>query len=235
MTDQMKELLIQRCVDGELSDVERAELLQKLDATGSTEAWRTLALSFVEGQILAGSFPDPVGNFSPEGERSSNPARRVAWYRRQIHPLVSVAAALCVGFITGIIGHVEQEGPTSNISNASARVAASPAGARTIAVSPVAARNPSRAGQPVPVMNVNLTGMGKQAHEPVTVPVYSPEQWGSLPEARTPIVIPDEVQRQLREQGYELDHQRQWFRAPLNDGREILVPTETVRVRSNVQ
>jgi hypothetical protein len=77
--------------------------------------------------------------------------------------------------------------------------------------------------------------MGKQAHEPVTVPVYSPEQWGSLPEARTPIVIPDEVQRQLREQGYELDHQRQWFRAPLNDGREILVPTETVRVRSNVQ
>jgi hypothetical protein len=163
-------------------------------------------------------------------------SRKVAWHRRQIHPLISVAAALCVGFITGIVGHVEQHDPASDVSRATTLAASSSnSNAGAIAAMPVAERSPVHRSQPVPVMNVNLTGMGHRSNEPLTVPVYSPEQWGSLPEARMPVNIPEEVRRQLREQGYELDHERQWFRAPLDDGREILVPTETVRVRSNVQ
>ena len=48
-------------------------------------------------------------------------------------------------------------------------------------------------------------------------------------------MVPEEIQKLLDEQGLTLERQRSWYRARLKDGREVLVPTETVRVRPSVQ
>lgn len=52
------EHLIQRCVDGELSESEQMEFIRSLDLNQCPEAWRLLALEFLECQALQKALAD---------------------------------------------------------------------------------------------------------------------------------------------------------------------------------
>ncbi|SFJ62948.1 anti-sigma factor [Planctomicrobium piriforme] len=250
MKTSLNELLLQKCVDGELTEAERTALLKELHSSGSLDRWRTLALSFVENQVLAKAFePAPQEIALPTPAR----AQPLPMWRRQIRPWVSVAASLMVGTMMGIGAHFVLK--TDSNPNAPGGLAATSSptsspiprpnnepirsnlvrNSNAPSASLVNPRVGSGGSSVTPVMNVNLGGSAGSGNQPMSVPVYSPEQWQSIPQSGTLTAIPEDVQRMLEAEGYTLDRERQWYRAPLEDGREILVPAETVRVRRTVQ
>jgi hypothetical protein len=72
--------LIDRLVDGELSDDERGELLSRLDQ--SADGWRTLALAFLEAQTWRSALhvtPDPKPQAEPRLPAMAQPSRDRSW------------------------------------------------------------------------------------------------------------------------------------------------------------
>lgn len=248
MTHSIDELTLQRCVDGELSDHEQAEFLSQLHRQDSLESWKTLALSLVEHQVFAKIFAEDRDNekllsFQLARPSASTPALQQTvspthWMHRPVRPWFSIAASLLVGMIVGVGGHFLMK--TS--SDADLRVATTipdemPQVAASMLPETMTTLPASTVQTHRPVMNVHLTGMGTPSAQPVSVPVYSPEQWESLQQGRNfqTSELPKELHQMLESQGMQVDHQHHWYRARLNDGREILVPTETMRVHHAIQ
>lgn len=249
MTHPIDEITLQRCVDGELSDQERAELLKQLHHQGSLESWKTLALSFVEHQVFSKVFAEETGH---EELKSFQLARPIPMERlpeqtpvqppllhRRVRPWFSVAASLLVGMIVGVGGHFMMKSSSDqDLMLAKNDMVSVPGITSQESSSPLPEHPGNEALRPGrPVMNVHLTGLGSSGARPVSVPVYSPEQWQTLQQsgASQTAELPREVRQMLESQGMQVDHQRHWYRARLNDGREILVPTETMRVHHAIQ
>jgi len=248
MTHSINEIMLQRCVDGELTDHERSELLSQLDQQGSMENWKTLALSFVEHQVFANVFAEDAGSNELKSFQLARPAstdfsepmvpavKNSHWLHRPVRPWFSIAASLMVGMLVGVGGHFLM--PTD-----------SPTDERLVQLDDVPRTElptfgnglPEQMSRPqphVPVMNVRLMEPGDRNVDSVAVPVYSPEQWQSLQQrGEQPLMseLPPELHQMLESQGMRVDHQHHWYRARLHDGREILVPTETMQVRHAIQ
>ncbi|WP_437193586.1 hypothetical protein [Planctomicrobium sp. SH527] len=246
------ELTLQKCADGELSDAERAALLANLHHAESIDHWRTLALTFVENQVFAKAFETPLAANPPE-ELPPRPLPPVM--KRQLQPWVSVAASLLVGALMGVGGHFwlrdssdagSQLAETrfdASKSPLNSEAGFSPSSVASVVHPPENSIASPKAGQfsppvrlasdgnmPSPVMNVKV-GAGHSGDQALTVPVYSPEQWHSVPNAGNLTNIPEDVQRMLESEGYQLERKRYWYRARLKDGREVMVPAEKVIVR----
>ena len=85
------------------------------------------------------------------------------------------------------------------------------------------------AAAPQPVMNVEFADASGDASNWL-LPVYAagdlgPDYW----QARD--VLPADIERELARWGYRLDHEREFYSIPLDDGREIAVPVDTYQVR----
>lgn len=232
------ELTLQKCADGELTDAERAALLANLHKAESIDHWRTLALTFVENQVFSKAFEAPITGIPPE-ELPPRPLPPIM--KRQIQPWVSVAASLLVGALMGVGGHFwlrDNDDAGSQLamtqadsSRKSETVSQSPASAKPeSAFSSAPVRLASDGNMPSPVMNVKV-GAGRSGDQALTVPVYSPEQWHSVSKPSNLTNIPEDVQRMLESEGYQLERKRSWYRARLEDGREVMVPAETVVAR----
>ena len=94
------ELLLQRCVDGEISAEQRAELIRQLDA--GPDGWKVLACSYMEDQLVARGIArseTPVHADAPE-PRSLRQKEKPHWFH---HPLLSVALSACVAFLGGVL------------------------------------------------------------------------------------------------------------------------------------
>jgi hypothetical protein len=237
MNDIQDDLTIQRCVDGELSDAQRAELLQRLHSANRVEHWRTLALSFIENQVLGLSFREAeLPHALPQSAHNEAPE---PWYRRRMSIPTSLAAALTVGVLSGLLGHysLQRSGAVPDNPPGGQMIAqAVPAPAMSSPAELAAMRNVGspRSNAPTPMMNVHLTGLGN-SREPVSVPVYSPEQYPALPLSQSGSLVPEAVRRQLESEGLKLNGQQQWYHVRLPDGRDVYFPTETVQVHPAVQ
>jgi hypothetical protein len=94
------ELLVQRCVDGEISAEQRAELIQQLDA--GSDGWKVLACAYMEDQLVARGVAHP--QLTVEADSSAPQLLRQSekphWFH---HPLMSVALSACVAFLGGVL------------------------------------------------------------------------------------------------------------------------------------
>ena len=260
-----QELNLHRLIDDELSEEDRARLLHELEASGEARDWRAIALGFLEIQGLKRAFafeevaPREEAPPAPLPQVRQDPPR--SWARK----LTPVASAACLGILSGFVIHfsnlegpsrmsgpsvvendpaadvsadgsdIEQGLPLENSLPFSGQTSLADAGSSRIAPDASGSGVPQTNSEPMPMLNVNLASMIEGVEDPVALPVYSPEQWQSDPQLRSMSSIPDELIRQLESQGYQVDRRRQWHRAPLGDGRQILVPSETVRVIKNMQ
>lgn len=237
MNTSLDELTLQKCVDGELSNAERAKLLTTLNESRSVDHWRTLALTFIENQVLAKAFEMP-GESSVQ-PANSTPASKSVWHR-QVRPSFAVAASLLMGMTVGIGGHFwlrsddsagqQLASTTPDSVNSAGAAEISAASTSKLPTKSVQAPSIGGPGSTVPVMNVNL-GRGSSSGGRISVPVYSPEQLQTLPHVGQLTNIPEDVQQMLEKEGYILDRDYHWCRTRLEDGREVLVPAEFVRVR----
>lgn len=102
MLTNRDEILIQRCVDGELNHDERRELLARMDQL--PEGWRTLACTFMEEQLFADAAneslqasPSPAANRQRPAAPSS---RKQTWFAS---PVTTLVLSLCVAFLGGLL------------------------------------------------------------------------------------------------------------------------------------
>jgi hypothetical protein len=114
------EMLIQRCIDDELSAADTQRLLQELNEI--TDGWKCLACGLLEDRQLRKVLPTEISSSLPVVEDSSVPAkvalrsplaaRHVAAPARRwwSHPLTSVSLCLAIAFLVGLLLS-EQQSP----------------------------------------------------------------------------------------------------------------------------
>ena len=99
--DESTRVGICKLVDGELSQIDRASLLRKLEC--SKDGWRVLALAFVENQVFQEAscqfFERPESVVVPSGKEESKKVQSTSWSYRSIW----VIAGLIFGFLVGAV------------------------------------------------------------------------------------------------------------------------------------
>jgi hypothetical protein len=196
------ELLIQRCVDDELSGEQLRELLGRLD--GITGGWRSLACGFLEDRCLrkalaagrsavsAAAVSSPPVAASTDEERWESGGGRGAVSVGKVwrHPLTSLALCAAIAFVGGLL---IPDGMFSENGGASAKVAP--------AVQVASAGDSGR-------MELQMPG-----RPTVRVPIYSdPAEW--LQNSSREFLAPDAG--------------TQYVIIPTADGRAAVVPVSKV-------
>ena len=83
--------------------------------------------------------------------------------------------------------------------------------------------------EPVPVMSLEFANAGRE-DDAWSIPVYDPgdvndDYWN------VENIVPPEVRSAFSKEGYRVDHHREFYSIPLDDGRRVAVPVDTVQVR----
>lgn len=212
-------ILLDRFVDGELSESERREVL--LTADREPDGWRHLALAFVESQTLRQELKALTQAATP----ASPTASRAPVIRPQLVWLRATGMVACCLLAFGV-------GRWSN-ANSSAN---SVAGPRTFAPSdgktPSVAAVAPESGERHQTMRLVLDDLLGGPPQSVDVPVVEDSQSDPAEYLSGPPVIPPEIQRALLRAGRRVHEQRQLFEVPLADGRYGVVPVSNVLVEN---
>lgn len=248
MTTEPLELELQRMVDGELSPIRMRSLLQV--AESQPGLWRELALAFVEQQVLQreatafargerpalGSEAGAAGTGSemakaPIGKQRMVPARESGNPSRKRETLnarwLAAAAAiwlmLPIGYWLGLQQVVKPSG-TSAVATMAPRESDSRDGADMVPRLPHASLDlTQRSIAPYRMHLVSDDGQPLTDKEIPLIPWTLAREMGiKLPR----LSIPDDVQTEYRQAGYQLQPRVRWMRGKMNDGREVLVPLQ---------
>lgn len=223
MSTVVSELELQRLVDGELSQAAQQDLLRRLDE--SPGGWRAVALAFVEQHVFADASQELAEERLPPKPAAAQPelrARRIHW------PTVAAAVALGIGL--GLFGGglvpPHPSGAPETIVDADPE-AVNPGG--TIDEPEATEATQQQVVEPVPVMSLEFAS-SDSAEEVWTIPVYDP---GDMSEDYWNVedIVPPEVRSVFSREGYLLDHHREFYSVPLDDGSRVAVPVDTVQVR----
>lgn len=244
LSNEELELFIQRCVDGELSEEQHHDLIRHLDNLQTHSGWRLLAIAFMEEQIFACVFrdqPQPTSRLADTEKlehhqpqlQTSKPDKRDSL--RYSGLMVTTALGLLLGLSFNGIQFAPREGqvaveemsaiPTSSDTETQP-VRNSQAFSETLLPSQTSRTPQNRAQTPIRVVNESypypndliLPGM-----ESLEVPAT--EMFYDEP------MLPPEVRRHLESLGYAIERRARAYRVPLENGREVIVPSETIRVR----
>jgi hypothetical protein len=222
----VSESLVRRLVDGELGGEEYRALLAGLDEEPG--AWRRCAMAFLEAQALTQELSSVRRTLDLRGGSDGKAAKptpvHIAQSGFEVRTLVAVAASFLVAFALGVFiptflrsvwqdrsvaGNITTQGSGLNSSG------------------PLGNNNSRRPG-PREVGSVQLV-MDGRGGAAMAVPVYEVGQDLEQYLSAEPTLGPELIEL-LRQQGYDVQHQQQYFPAPLNDGRQIIVPVDGYRI-----
>lgn len=120
---EQDEILIQKCVDAELSENEEQRLVARLDQVDN--GWKQLACGFLEDRALRGLFGNPEADvFEEPVERPAPPMPSSPLRKQQIlaswwsHPIVTVGLCLALAFTAGQLINTNSSGNTGLIETA---------------------------------------------------------------------------------------------------------------------
>ena len=242
------ERLRQRCVEGELSPEELSSYLRTVD--GECD-WRDLALAFAEQQLIQQSVRQIARSpcDAPEdstvqtsevvftaASEQSKPLQQSTRKRVRSYEIVLSVACIAVAATFGWrLGTRSVEAPRSDqeiISESGgppnlgeSEALATPDKIEDLTPQPVTASNA------VPVMDVVMSG--PRDDRQIQIPVYEPSADGgrSLWNDNDPMSV--SLESELADSGYEWNRKRAYVTFPLDDGRQIAVPIETIQVKNN--
>ncbi|MBI3462373.1 MAG: hypothetical protein HY000_04840 [Planctomycetes bacterium] len=247
----MNDRLIDRLVAGDLDERERRELLGWLDA--EPDRWRRCAMGFLEAQLWQETFGGVVRRAQNEvvspAVTPPGAARRHA--RPSLRLVSAMAAAVLFAFSLGLsagslspwlktsgpetlpVAHQPSPSTTEGesgqlrsnaVSNNS--VAAEDADSTSVRLAQGGSRSPSV--QTFAVLKVATQDSGtREIHLPVVEGPTADSRWlRAEPEA-----LPDYLQRQLEERGYQLQQCRRFMEVKLEDGRHALIPVDQYQVK----
>jgi hypothetical protein len=235
------EAWLDRLVDGELSDAERRELLQRLEQAPA--GWRRCALAFLESQAwreaiksgerraesgeparIRGATSNIEHRTSKENKRPFDVGSFRFWISRPILGIASAAACFVVAFGLGLLAH--RFWLTSG-DDASLVVRPSKGSTQPSVVRGDAGNERLVNGRWGKVQFV-VDGPGGMPRE-----IELPAVEGLDPEEffRNQPVLPPEIERELRRLGHRIETRREFVPIPLEDGRRVLFPVDNVEVR----
>jgi hypothetical protein len=156
------EILIQRCVDNELSTDERRALLNRLDDL--PEGWKSLACSYIEDQLFEDAVATPTSEAVEPLPTVAKPAAKPThWFH---HPVTSLVLSICIAFTLGLL--IRGEWPGS-VTGGTDIAAAGPVGD----ASPETPSGTSNAARPDNDIKVHLVGDGMKSQ---SLPLYVSDQ-----------------------------------------------------------
>ena len=217
---------IERLVDGELSPEEYRALLTALDEE-PTE-WRHCALAFLESQALGQELPQlrrSIDIARPDNVAGKSVTRAdVKW--DHVRMLLAVAASFVVALGLGLAapslyrlvkenhagGNVNKQRPVLLVEDFPDEGA------------------PQEERRYLGDVNVLVDGSAEGSEAAGRVPVYEvgPDVARYLA-SEAPALGPEMIEL-LRQHGYDVRHDQQLFPAPLDDGRQIIVPVEGYQI-----
>jgi len=215
---------LERLVDGELSPEEYRALLASLDEEPGL--WRQCALAFLEAQALRRELGNVRHSFdvreSAPVTGDVSPRTSTAWDKLQV--LLAVAASFLVAFGLGLavpkIYSLMQESAGGGNMNAQSPVV----------LTDGRASEEAQAVRYVGDVRLLFGGSADGSQEAGRVPVYEVGQdltWFLSGEGSA---LGPEMLEVLRQSGFEVRHDQQYFPAPLEDGRQIIVPVEGFQI-----
>jgi hypothetical protein len=214
---------LDRLADGELSRDEYQALLAALD--DEPGGWKRCAFAFLEAQALTGELNSVRRSLDAGDERVTNgslaPRRRWKW-NEGLSMLAIAASFLCV-FSLGIVA------PRLFSTLKQDRQLAG-----NLPVQPMGTENGEATRHEVlrPVGNLRLVmdGPTGEASQSGQVPVYEVGQdIERFLSSGQPALGPELIDY-LRRHGYDVQHEQQYFPAPLDDGRQIIVPVDGYQI-----
>lgn len=251
------ELLVERLVDGELSDEEREDLVYRLDEM--IDGWRFCALSFLEAQ----SFRAALRNLSDGREKQvvadkpqvqkdlDVPLRKSSTKTWRNYSLSAAAGFLVAAVSFGSVGvfgpSPSAPAPPNDLAQTSGSTRHDFEGAPLVSpqeelpvaldqhVQPVAiSSSPGSsllAGSVTPrtvVLNNPSQGLSNVTTTCEEVADYDPQTFQTANSA-----IPQEVVNHMYNVGGSVDAHRDEYRFPLDNGRVLILPVDTYNVKSD--
>lgn len=236
------ELLVERLVDGELSEEEREKIVYRLDET--IDGWRCCALAFLEAQ----SFREALKNPLPVSENSAfsdalYPKTEVKKHRSwKTWRDCSFSAA--AGFMIAAVaigGFAKLNDASSTTAPVVPTLVTNETRDSDVAISPRHIAEPiqtdlqtqtkSLADSVTPktvVLNSPAVGLSN-----ITTPCCEVDDYNSEILQMSKSVIPQEVMNHMYNVGGTIDAHRDEYRFPLDDNRVLIVPVDTYDVKSN--
>jgi hypothetical protein len=212
---------LERLVDGELTDDTQRQLLLAMDA--QPDAWRRCALAFVEAQALRRDLRGAISQSHEaiDGNKSAVEKKASPKFLLYRFQWMAMAASLIAAFVVGSISRrlwfpatIDNE-PKKMV--AMAEVSSDPgtdatAGAQERQTYKVSLQMPD--GQTVDVPVEQATDKDVQSLLTEEKPLLS------------------EIERQaLESTGHQIEQRREVYPMRLNDGRQLLVPVDYVRIQ----
>jgi hypothetical protein len=223
------ERLIDKLVDGELSDADRRQLLNRLDAIPN--GWRSCAIAFLEAQTwrqaMRSDFSGSAQGVTKGGAEGSQRDRSLTASR----VVLALAATFLVAFALGRFARR----PDMN-SNGSApalahiRESANSPGSEKLQASQAAEDepDPETSLRVVGLLSWMITQDGKE--QKIAVPVVGgpgiDEEWLK----HQPSGVPESVRRELERLGHRVVSNRRLVPIDLADGQRAILPIEQVEV-----
>ncbi len=236
MSYDLDEHTVQRCVDGELNEVEQQALLCQLERTPA--GWRAVALAFIEHQVWSQAGLDFVR--TPAASTASEPSQgqplrvRGSWLRS-----TALVASTLVAIGLGYLGGSRKDSsrstdsplalapslkfPTQNVSTN---------GGRPNPVEAVPSSRRDRSGL-TPVMQVELIPEGTDSR-PIPMAVYDGKDIQQYEDWMTPRLSTTDRQ-DIEEQGFQVFEEPFYYTVPIDNHRHLVVPVNTIRVRQQLQ
>ena len=215
---------LERLVDGELSPDEYRELVARLDE--QPDGWRRCALAFLESQALGGEL---AGIRRATDSRANGPMESTAAAPRRVvsnvWSLLAIAASFLVVFGLGLaaprlVAKWRQEKSfAGNLPSGQTEIAT--AGAEDA---------PHRTLRPIGNVTLVMDSPSGGTTRAGQVPVYEvQDDLNRYLSSERPALAPELVDW-LRQRGFDVQHQPQYYPAPLDDGRQIIVPIDGYQI-----
>ena len=232
LRDDISEETLDRLVDGEMPEAERRSLLVALDARPGE--WRRCALAFLEAQSwkavlrreVAPPAAVPPASVTPavtvKNVKNYSPAMWKTW--------LAVAASFLLAFslvrwFPNGSQRLDSHWPSPDIGS----LAATPSDVGPSLPDDAVQSGESHGDTPLSV-RLSLVG-GGAAEQAIDLPIaQDAEQIQSLLNG-DPNGISPHIRQLLERAGHQVEQRRQFVPVDLNDGRQLLVPIDEVRVQ----
>lgn len=223
---------LDRLVDGALSGDEYRELLETLD--GEPDGWRRCAMAFLESQ----AWQHELGELQVESRLSSAEAsgkvtrtRAGNWSARQLLGLsLAMAASFVVAFASGAWWRV---GKSSNAELDLPVVARQVGESHRAAVEDEPPREPDHKPTPRHTPAEHLTFVvdrGNGESDQFELPIYDANDSVARQLIRDSASLPADVERAIRDSGFQVKRRRQWTPVQLRDGRRAFFPVDQLDI-----
>jgi len=213
--------VLDRLVDGELSEAERRELLAALD--DEPGGWRRCALAFLEAQTWRWQLSRMAAE--PIVAQLSTPAKTTPTGRWQ--NVLSIAAGLLLAFGLGTL--VPRAGGDLQVADRRATDSPLAATGSESDVPMPAVQDPPRDGR---WQMLTLKPVGDGTADPIQVRVVDEalDDPSKLLAERTPLTAT--LAQGLEQAGWQVDRHQRLQPYELTDGRQVVVPVEELELRA---